>query len=47
MDLGNGRAGRRRNTAGAEVRGGELAGEGVLGATGLLLGRGLAVEDQR
>ena len=43
---GQGPSGRRRNTAGAELRSGELAGEGVSGATELRLGRSLAVEGQ-
>ena len=40
-------AGRRLNAPAACSRGGELAGEGVSGATELRLGRGLAVEGQR
>ena len=42
-----GRSGRGGAIAGALLRGGELAGEGVSGATELRLGRGLAVEGQR
>ena len=47
MAQGKGCAERWWNTAGAELRGGELAGAGRSAATGARLGRGLVQKDER